>query len=451
MNKKFLPALIIISLVLNFLFACQNTKNEIDNKFENPKINENEINTIEDAPYYHITNAYTKNEKNMFMDLNVTIPKIVCSKEGNNELLEKVNKELFETVKGLIENSKDKAKETFKLYIETAKTNIMADKKAKVESLLDKYKSVLIDEDYEIVDEIFFKNNRVTTKSEISPFTDTEDLIIDGLHNKKIIIVETTEAETEKRIRSSNSNIVKPERSIKYNKNNGNNENLPRNESTMPKNKSEIPRSSKSEVERKNFQRNDFQNNDFQKNHFQKNNFKNNFLSKKRKATISEPKKVIKDITIENFYYELDEIRKIKVPDNRYLIMSYTPTKINCTYDIKCLDNQYISLFIQIEETKTTNSYKRLYYNIDITNQKLLKLRDLLGENFKEMCIEKINNDISKWNNDKKADLKENYDVSKYIDNDTTFFINNNHKVVVELEKYAITLGGAGYQEFQIN
>ena len=79
--------------------------------------------------------------------------------------------------------------------------------------------------------------------------------------------------------------------------------------------------------------------------------------------------------------------------------------------------------------------------------KKIVKLSDVLGENYKEICINNINEAILNFSDEEKAKLKSNYNIEDYINDDTAFFINNNHIPVVELDKWAIT---NDYLEFQI-
>ena len=155
-------------------------------------------------------------------------------------------------------------------------------------------------------------------------------------------------------------------------------------------------------------------------------------------------------ITIKNFHRDLFDIYMTKIPNDNYLKMFYIPTTIHCNFEVKCLDEDYISLFVQLAESRNTSSIKRLFYNIDLNKGKIINIKDILGENYKENAVKVINGEIDKWSDDQKATLIENYSVEKYIDENTPFFINNNHKAVVEIEKFAITIGAAGYHEFQI-
>ena len=50
----------------------------------------------------------------------------------------------------------------------------------------------------------------------------------------------------------------------------------------------------------------------------------------------------------------------------------------------------------------------------------------------------------------KKSTIIDGYNLDSYITENTPFFINNNHKPVIEIERFVITIGSSGYHEFQI-
>ena len=155
-------------------------------------------------------------------------------------------------------------------------------------------------------------------------------------------------------------------------------------------------------------------------------------------------------LTINDFYREFREIRNFRIPDDYLLSMQYIPTTIECDYEVKCLDEDYISLFVELTESRTTTNIKRLFYNVDLNTKKIINIKDILGDKFKETSIKYISEGIDNWNDSKKSTLISDYDLESYINEDTPFFINNNHRPVIEIEKFVITIGSAGYHEFQI-
>ena len=170
----------------------------------------------------------------------------------------------------------------------------------------------------------------------------------------------------------------------------------------------------------------------------------------KRQATKSEITKS-DEITLENFYRDLRRIRRYYIPDDYSLTMQYIPTTIECGYEIKCLDEDYLSLFVELTESRTTSNVKRLFYNVDLNKMKIINLKDVLGDKYKETSVKSIQDAIDKWSDAQKSTLIQNYSLDNYINENTPFFINNNHRPVIEIEKFAITIGSTGYHEFQIS
>ena len=294
------------------------------------------------------------------------------------------------------------------------------------------------------------ENGNKNTDEKVNGFTNTEDILIPGLHNKNIIIVETT---TKESTEATTQNNGKPNRMAPSEGGEG----FDKQFNGEKPNKKDF-KASMSNV--------DFRNADNKND----NRLKNEKTSTKSEITTNDDKdkknppkgienditatdsnvNLANDITIENFYRDLSIILRTRIPNDETLTREYIPTTILCNFEVKCLDEDYISLFVQLSESRTTSSIKRLFYNVDLNNGKIVNLKDILGEKFKENTVNVINSEIEKWTDEQKSTLINGYSVEKYIDENTPFFINNNHRPVVEIEKFAITIGSAGYHEFQI-
>lgn len=438
MHKKTLSAFIIVSIVASNLFACTTS------------INKKVVNT--DTSYYSVTIGSFEKTKNSYMDVDIEVPKITYSNDSSSSLIDPINAEIEKSLATMIEESKNKALSTYQTYIESAKENAKKDIKNKINNLKEKYKNILGDEEVKLLSEFSFddlerapfdkrfiasksefknmrkkrfngtiNDNRSTPSNQnkdknrktnndndklrettvdgiVHGFTNSNELIIPGLHNKNIIVVETTENDTKET--TSNEN-----------------------------NKSDKIKSTHSDIV-ESFDTND----------------KNIGLIKDEidEADIDE------EITLDNFYRDFAVIYMTRIPDDYTLSMYYIPTTIKCNFEVKCLDEDYLSLFVEISESRTTSMIKRLFYNIDLNQGKIIGIKDFLGENFKENVVKIINSEIDKWSDEQKSTLINNYSVEKYISDDTPFFINNNHRAVIQIEKFAITIGSAGYHEFQI-
>lgn len=473
--KKILSNVLIITLLILSAFGCENTS---------PK------KTITaDTPYYSVTTGSFERDRNAYMSLDIKIPKITYSNNEGSELIDSLNTEIESNLNKLIAEAKTRAQETYETYLKSAKDNVKKDIDNKISELETKYKSVLGKEEKEILSKLnaddivnysfsnmgrmnTFSNliasysNAIASYSNAAPrmgrgffgggmprqeyfdtvkgYTSSEEIINPALHNKKIIVVETTaapELETTISIKGRPGMMPSEESSRSFNK--------------------EFPpsdRASRSNAKPPRFATKSEANQKIQKQETDQTMPKQDFVKKvvvpeEKTTKVSTPSKVSssEEITLENFYRDLRRIRRFNLPDDFSLTIQYIPTTIECHYEVKCLDEDYLSLFVELSESRTTSTVKRLFYNVDLNNKKMISLKDILGDKYKETSIKCINEAIEKWNDEQKATLREGYSVDNYITENTPFFINNNHKPVIEIEKFVITIGSTGYHEFQIS
>ncbi len=130
----------------------------------------------------------------------------------------------------------------------------------------------------------------------------------------------------------------------------------------------------------------------------------------------------------------------------------YNPIYVNIDYEMKYSGEDVVSFIINKCETLASAYTEQYIYNIDIETGKELNLRDVLGENYKEI----IDNEIYKQIEERKKDPN-NYYFEKEeggfsgIENEyQRFYINENRKVVIVFLKYEIAPGSMGMQEFEI-
>lgn len=480
-SKKF-SIIILISMVLVNILGCQNFKQQ---KTISP-----------DTPYYSVTIGSYEKSSNHYMNVDIEMPKITYSNQSGSALIDPLNAEIENSLNELITKAKDNALTTYNAYIVSAKANAKKDIEAKIEKLKSKYMDILSDEEKEFVskltadnlnemryDRAFISSNSNVKKMRrpkgtpsnmnfVNGFTNTEDIIIPGLHNKNIIIVETTPrnlTETTLEIEGKPGRIA-PSEDRPNRKNRASNSDAFSNdgreqwqgEQRRQDNQSSQGIQNKEDNQNKLNEQNLQKEDDILKRRIVTEEIikaTNSNIDVSIKASNSEiisthdKKQFSKNddaVTIKNFHRDLFDIYMTKIPNDDYLTRFYIPTTIHCNFEVKCLDEDYISLFVQLAESRNTSSIKRLFYNIDLNKGKIINIKDILGENYKENAVKVINGEIDKWTDDQKATLIENYNVEKYIDENTPFFINNNHKAVVEIEKFAITIGAAGYHEFQI-
>lgn len=508
MRNKKLTALIIISIIATNLVACNTVVKT-----------EKEINT--ETPYYSVTIGSYEKSHNTYMNLDIEVPKITYSNDSASLLIDPLNAEIEESLNKLIDEAKTTALSTYESYIESAKSNAKKEIETKINNLKEKYKNILGEEEVKLISEFTIddlermpfdrkfiasdsdfkkfppskfrgnfdgKDNSNRSKHDIATtsdgivygFTNTSNIIDPNLHNKNIIIVETTAkdiSETTISIEGKPGNIETSESDSS------------KSDWTKPINKgsrsdaNKMPpddfRKDKRNEDKKTFDSNNTKINEDKQTKDINNNFdidkKNNFatMSELRKDDIlSTNSNILNDknekvtigliqddiieshideeITLDNFYRDFRRIYMSRIPDDYALAMYYIPTTIKCNFEVKCLDKDYLSLFVEIKESRTTTMIKRLFYNVNLSEGKIMNIKDFLGENYKENVTKIINTEIDKWSEEQKSTLINNYSVDNYISDNTPFFINNNHRAVIQIEKFAITIGSAGYHEFQI-
>ena len=473
MNKKILSNVLVVAMVTTCLFGCENAQ---------------KVKTITaDTPYYSVTTGSFERDRNVYMDLDIKIPMITYSNKDGTDLIDSLNQEIESSLTSLIDSAKETALNTYETYLQSAKDNAKKDIEDKIAELTSKYESILGDTEKELLSnlnadsitnypfldmgkknifsdiissdsETFPCMRRKLDKNDFIPkpndensvngFTGTSDIIIPGLHNKNIIIVETTTAaQTETSIKINGRPGIAPsedsERPLGDNFDGNFDGNFDDNfDGNFDGNFKRPRRSSQSELPKKddlvNETRPAFE--------------KPALVSTPSESKIELPEETFKsdEITLDNFYRDLRRLIRYNIPDDYILTIQYIPTTIECNYEVKCLDEDYLSLFVELSESRTTSTVKRLFYNVDLNNKKMVSLKDMLGDNYKETCVKCITEAIDKWSEDQKTTLIDNYNIDNYISESTPFFINNNHKPVIEIDKFAITIGSTGYHEFQI-
>lgn len=457
--KRILSNVLIITLLILSVFGCENTSTK---------------KTITaDTPYYSVTTGSFERDRNAYIYSDIKIPKITYSNNNGSELIDSLNAEIEAKLNSLINEAKARALETYETYLKSAKDNAKRDIENRISELETKYKPVLGEEERNILsklnaDEIanysFSNMGRMNTFSNfiasysdtskrmgrgffgggmprqdgsdiVRGYTNSEEIINPALHNKKIIVVETTaapEVETKIEISGRPGKLPKEEIAVEFNKLFPPTDRASRSNAKPPKFATKSTASQEITIP------------DFSKQEI----VPEEKITKA--STISEATST-DEITLENFYRDLRKIRRFNLPDDFSLTIQYIPTTIECHYEVKCLDEDYLSLFVELSETRTISSVKRLFYNVDLNQKKIVNLKDVLGDKYKETSVKCITEAIDKWSSEQKATLIEGYNIDSYITENTPFFINNNHKPVIEIERFVITIGSSGYHEFQIS
>ena len=131
----------------------------------------------------------------------------------------------------------------------------------------------------------------------------------------------------------------------------------------------------------------------------------------------------------------------------------YQPINIQVDYKVGYSSDKIVSFIILKSETLASAYTEMYYYNIDIENGKKLNLRDVFGNDYKEIVNETIYKEIEKRSKDENNIYftEEDGGFKGIEDEYQNFYINQDGKVVIVFEKYKIAPGYMGTQEFVID
>ena len=121
-------------------------------------------------------------------------------------------------------------------------------------------------------------------------------------------------------------------------------------------------------------------------------------------------------------------------------------------YEIMRQTDTQVSFVVTLGEGWVSSMEERFYYNLDFAEGRDLTLRDLLGENWVELCNQSIRAQIDASVDDEGFTYffpaKEGGFTT--VDENTTFYIREDGVPVVTFARYAIAAGEAGIPEFPI-
>ena len=131
----------------------------------------------------------------------------------------------------------------------------------------------------------------------------------------------------------------------------------------------------------------------------------------------------------------------------------YQPINIQIDYKVGYSSSEIVSFVILKSETLASAYTEMYFYNVDIETGKDLNLRDVLGDNYKEIVDETIYKEIEERSkNPDNMYFTKGEGGFEGIENEyQNFYINENGKVVIVFEKYEIAPGYMGIQEFEID
>ena len=140
----------------------------------------------------------------------------------------------------------------------------------------------------------------------------------------------------------------------------------------------------------------------------------------------------------------------IETGGNEY---DYQPINIQIDYKVGYSNDKVVSFIISKSET-LANAYTEIYfYNVDIETGKKLNLRDVLGNEYKQIVDTTIYKEIEERSkNPDNIYFTADEGGFEGIENEyQDFYINSDGKVVIVFEKYKIAPGYMGTQEFVID
>lgn len=129
----------------------------------------------------------------------------------------------------------------------------------------------------------------------------------------------------------------------------------------------------------------------------------------------------------------------------------FMPIGINIDYEIKSITEQQVSFVITKSETFASAYFVEYFYNIDIDSGRYITLKDLLGNDYKKIVSQSIENTILNWDQEQKNLIFKDIRIEDLINENTKFYINEQNQIVVVFEKYEIAVGAAGRLEFPID
>lgn len=135
---------------------------------------------------------------------------------------------------------------------------------------------------------------------------------------------------------------------------------------------------------------------------------------------------------------------------------------IDVNYEVKYQEGNILSLELVTAKGWVASQEERYYYNLDLSTEEYLTLRDLLGEDYVELCNESIVAQIKQrmaedenkmyfgFGPNGGEDREMGIPGFTTVTDDTKFYLNERGNVVIVFEKYEIAPGYMGFQEFEI-
>lgn len=122
-------------------------------------------------------------------------------------------------------------------------------------------------------------------------------------------------------------------------------------------------------------------------------------------------------------------------------------------YEIKSQSETRVSFVVTLAEGWVASMEERYYYNLDLSENRDLTLRDYLGEDWVETCNASIQKQIAESVDEEGFTFFFAPEDGGFttVDETTSFYVREDGTVVVCFPKYGIAAGAAGFPEFPIS
>lgn len=131
----------------------------------------------------------------------------------------------------------------------------------------------------------------------------------------------------------------------------------------------------------------------------------------------------------------------------------FAPVIVDVDYQIYCQTEHYLSFIVTETETRASTYTQYFPYTIDLTTGEEVTLRDLLGEDWKEIANASIRAQIQERSQDPNNvywDGSNGIEGFQSVRDDQLFYLDQEEHPVIVFEKYEIAPGYMGVQEFEI-
>ncbi len=121
-------------------------------------------------------------------------------------------------------------------------------------------------------------------------------------------------------------------------------------------------------------------------------------------------------------------------------------------YEVKSQSDSRVSFVVTFAEGWVSSMEERYYYNLDLSEDRDLTLRDYLGEDWVEVCNASIQKQIDESVDEEGFTYFFPADQGGFttVDETTGFYVREDGTVVVCFPEYSIAAGAAGIPEFPI-